>query len=179
MPESQPRNLKTVREIGRQDVLFSVARMPNTSRLFLASSEGKVFDVDLSQATPKFNELANHGRYVNTVRLAGRSVVSGAYDGKLIWWDLDQNRVTRTIDAHTRPLRQIAVSPDGSKLASVADDMVCRVWNASTGTKLHELRGHEERTPSHFSSMLYACVFSPDGRYIATGDRVGHVVVWD
>src|SRR5207247_2259848 len=40
-------------------------------------------------------------------------------------------------------------------------------------------RGHEERTPSGFSSMLYACVFSADGRQLATGDRVGHVVIWD
>ena len=27
--------------------------------------------------------------------------------------------------------------------------------------------------------MLYACTFSPDGRFLATGDKVGHVVVWD
>src|SRR5205823_1166693 len=39
--------------------------------------------------------------------------------------------------------------------------------------------GHEERTPQHLPSMLYCCVFSPDGRHLATGDRVGHVVVWD
>ena len=27
--------------------------------------------------------------------------------------------------------------------------------------------------------MLYACTFSPNGHYLATGDRVGHVIVWD
>jgi WD40 repeat protein len=64
-------------------------------------------------------------------------------------------------------------------LASVADDMVCRLWNAADGTLLHEMRGHAERTPQHFSSMLYNCVFSADGSKLATGDRVGHVVVWD
>jgi WD40 repeat protein len=27
--------------------------------------------------------------------------------------------------------------------------------------------------------MLFACAFSPDGKHVATGDKVGHVVVWD
>ena len=27
--------------------------------------------------------------------------------------------------------------------------------------------------------MLFACAISPDGRRLATGDKVGHVVVWD
>lgn len=27
--------------------------------------------------------------------------------------------------------------------------------------------------------MLYAAAFAPDGKFLATGDKVGHVVVWD
>jgi WD40 repeat protein len=27
--------------------------------------------------------------------------------------------------------------------------------------------------------MLHACAFSSDGKFVATGDKVGHVVVWD
>src|SRR5881275_1492625 len=57
--------------------------------------------------------------------------------------------------------------------------MVCRLWDVATGKKLTELRGHQEMTPHHFPSMLYAVTFSPDGHYLATGDKVGHVVVWD
>src|SRR5207249_2217115 len=56
---------------------------------------------------------------------------------------------------------------------------VCRVWNAATGERLHELRGHQEMTPTHFRSSLYCCTFSADGQRLATGDRVGHVVVWE
>src|SRR6185436_9839506 len=43
----------------------------------------------------------------------------------------------------------------------------------------HELRGHESMTPTQFNSMLYTCVFSADGKLLATADRVGHIVVWD
>ena len=70
-------------------------------------------------------------------------------------------------------------SRDGTAIASVADDMICKVWDAETGELRHELRGHGAITPHHFPSMLYACAFSPDGRHLATGDKVGHVVVWE
>jgi WD40 repeat protein len=188
MPESQPANLRVVREIARQDILFSMARVTNSNRLLVASSEGKVLEVDAGQANGPVRELAQHGRYVTSVRLVGGHAVSGGYDGKLIWWEMNpttqgdgenRGRVLRTMDAHTRWIRQIAVSPDGAMIASVADDMVCRLWNATTGTKVRELRGHPERTPANFASMLYACTFSADGRHLATGDRIGRVVVWE
>lgn len=180
MPDSQPKNLKTLRELPRKDILFSVARMPNSDRLLVGSSEGKVFSIDASRTTGEVRELANHGRYVTAVRVVGDLAISGSYDGKLIWWDLEKNAVVRTLEnAHARQVRQLAVSPDGAKLASVGDDMVCRIWNPASGERLRELKGHEEKTPTHFGSMLYACEFSRDGRYLATGDRVGHVVIWE
>ena len=68
---SNPRNLRTAREISRRDILFSVARVPNSERLFVASSDTKVHELDASLASPPARELANHGRYVTAVRLAG------------------------------------------------------------------------------------------------------------
>ena len=180
MPEANPRNLRTVREIARRDILFSVARVPNTSRLLVASNDNKVHELDAGQANPTPRDLADHGRYVTCVRLAGNKVISGGYDGRLIWWDLENNRAIRTTeDAHSRQVRQLALSPDGTKLASVADDMVCRLWNVENGERIRELRGHEARTPTNFGSMLYCCAFSNDGTKLATGDRVGHVVIWE
>ncbi len=179
MPDPNPRNLRNVREINRAGIHFSVARVPNTARLLVANSENKVVELDASQANPTAREFVDHGRYATCVRLAGNTVVSGGYDNRLIWWDLQNNRVIRTIDAHTRQLRQLAVSPDGTKLASVADDMVCRLWNIANGERIRELRGHEERTPTNFGSMLYCCAFSNDGTKLATGDRVGRVCIWN
>lgn len=179
MPDPNPRNLRNIREISRPGINFSVARLPNTSRLLLASSEQKVFEIDAGQANSTAIERANHGRYVTCVRLSGNVAVSGGYDKRLIWWNLEANRAFRTIDAHARQLRQLAVSPDGTRLASVADDMVCRLWNVQTAELLGEMRGHEKRTPTHFGSMLYCCAFSNDGTRLATGDRVGRVCIWD
>ena len=59
--------------------------------------------------------------------------------------------------------------------------MVCRVWEKNAdGLKLvHELKGHKEKTPNDFTSMLYTVAFSRGRSCFATGDKVGHVVVWD
>jgi WD40 repeat protein len=179
MPESQPRNLRVVREIARPDVLFSVARVPGSDRLLAATSSGKVVELTASQTNPPAQDLADHGRYVTSVRLAGDLAISGGYDGRLLWWDLSNRRLVRSVPAHGRWIRQLAVSPDGTRLASVGDDMVCRLWDVASGAQLRELHGHAARTPTHFTSALYACAFSPDGNRLATCDRPGHVVVWD
>jgi WD40 repeat protein len=34
-------------------------------------------------------------------------------------------------------------------------------------------------TPHNYPSMLYAVAFSDDGKWLATGDKVGHVVIWN
>jgi WD40 repeat protein len=179
MPETRSTAPRVVRQINRRDILLSVARLPNSNRLLAGGSAGKVIEVDAGRDNPADRPLADHGRYVTSVRRVGRTVISGGYDGKLLWWDLEQARLVRSVAAHDRYIRHIEVSPDGTKVASVADDMVCRVWDAASGARLQELRGHEERTPTHFPSMLYACAFSADGRRLATGDRVGHVVIWE
>src|SRR5262249_52173040 len=124
-------------------------------------------------------EVGKHKSYVTTVVLAGGSVISRGYDGRLIWWDAQKLTPVRAVDAHKKWIRKLAVTPDGKTVASVAGDMVRRLWDAANGTLLQQLRGHQEKTPPHFSSMLYACAFAPDGKLLATGDKTGHIVVWE
>jgi WD40 repeat protein len=73
----------------------------------------------------------------------------------------------------------VTASRDGRFISSVSDDMLCKIWNAQTGEVVYVLSGHQLLTPNHYPSMLYASAFSPDGRFLATADKVGHVVVWD
>jgi WD40 repeat protein len=171
--------MKAVKDISIPGTAFALTRVPSGQRLLFGSSDGKVYDLDLSASKPEPKPLGEHQSYVTGLALAGKTAVSGGYDGRLIWWDIDARKQIHAVDAHARPIRKVAVSPDGNTLASVADDMVCRLWNAPDGKPLRELRGHQERTPQHFPSMLFVCTFSPDGRFLATADKVGHIVVWE
>jgi WD40 repeat protein len=113
------------------------------------------------------------------VALAGAFVVTGAYDGKLIWWNSETLEPVRKVDAHSKWVRGVKASREGRFVASVSDDMLCKIWNSQTGEIVHVLAGHQPLTPHHYPSMLYAAAFSRDGRFLATADKVGHVVVWD
>lgn len=179
MNAPDPNNLKVVKEVNRAGILFAIAQQPASSRLFVGSSDFKVHDFDVMAEKPEPVEYAGHESYVTGVALAGKHLVSGGYDGRLIWWDTETKQQVRSIHAHTRWIRDIAATPDGKHVVSVADDMVCRIWDVATGKLVRDLLGHDSRTPHHFPSMLYACAISPDGRYVATGDRVGKNVVWD
>jgi WD40 repeat protein len=179
MSDGNPEQLKLVKEVSRPDTLLSVALRPESSQVYCGSSDFKVYDVDLAAEEVQAKEMTGHNSYVMGVALAGDRVVSGGYDRQLIWWDAETHEQVRRLKAHERPIRAVVASPDGSVVASIADDMICRLWDSQTGQQIHELRGHKEKTPNHYNSMLYACAFSPDGRYLATGDKVGHIVVWD
>jgi WD40 repeat protein len=177
-----PTTFKLLKELSRQEIFLSLARMPSSSRLFLGASDGKVYDVDLLAEKPEWKSLEGHTSYVTGVTLVNgnQTLVSGGYDGKLIWRKVENGEVIRTIEAaHSKWIRNVIASPDGKRVVSIGDDMLGRVWDAESGNKIHDLKGHEEKTPNHFPSMLYAACISADSRLLATGDRVGRVVIWD
>jgi WD40 repeat protein len=178
-PATHPENFKVRKQISRSDIVFAIARKPGTGRLFCGGSDFTVYEIDINQAKPEGTLLGRHGSYVTCLALVGTTLVSGGYDGRLIWWDTESRIQRKSVDAHAKWIRGIATAPDGSVVASVADDMVCRIWDVESGRLIHELRGHDELTPTHFPSMLFACAISPDGRLLATGDKVGTILVWD
>jgi WD40 repeat protein len=179
MNAPNPDTLKQFKDFQRPVITFGIARLEGTDAVYFGCSDFKVYSADLSAAKFEPKELYSHESYVTGVALAGLSLVSGGYDGKLVWCDITTGEKIRTIDAHSKWIRKVISSPDGKILASVADDMVCRVWDAATGKIVHELRGHKEMTPNNYTSMLYAVTFSADGKLLATADKVGHIVVWD
>lgn len=178
MSNANPENLKIVKEHGQQGVLFRIAGGGETA--FVASSDANVYALAMMQDKLEPQPLSGHTSYVTGLVETAHGLVSGSYDRKLIWWNTETREPIRTIDAaHAKWIRNLAVSPDGQFVASVADDMVCRIWNAADGSLKHELKGHEAITPNHYPSMLFCCAFSADGGKLATADKVGHVVVWD
>src|SRR4051812_38598473 len=179
MKAPSPDTLKLHKDYSRPVVTFAVARADGSDTAYLGCSDFKVYQADFAAAKFEPKELYGHESYVTGVALADKTLVSGGYDGKLTWFDTEGGKVVRTHEAHSKWIRKVIASPDGKLVASVADDMVCRLWDAATGKVAHELRGHKEKTPNDFGSMLYAVAFSADGALLATGDKVGHVVVWD
>lgn len=179
MTAPNPDTLKQVKALDRPAAVFAVAAVPGSQQVYLASQDFKVHAADLAAAKVEPKELYAHGSYVTGAALAGKFLVTGGYDRKLVWYDTEAGKEMRRVAAHDRWLRKVVASPDGRLVASVADDMVGKLWDAASGKLVREIRGHQPQTPHDFPSMLYAAAFSADGKHLATGDKVGHVVIWE
>src|SRR3954470_21002698 len=100
-PESSPSSptLKLVKELKREEIVFALARAPGAQRLVFGGSDFRVYDVDLAQDKPAPRVLGDHGHesYVTGLAAAGagRWAVSGGYDGRLIWWDVESGARVR------------------------------------------------------------------------------------
>jgi len=177
---ADPSKLKKLQEVGRPEILFSIARVPGTETVFVGASDGHLYRMDLTAEKVEPQAIPGHQSYVTGVAYFQGRIVSCGFDKKVIWRDAETGMISRELEsAHGKWIRGMAQSADGSKLATVGDDMVCRVWDALTGDLIQELAGHDQQTPHHYPSMLYAAAFSPDGKHLATADRVGRIVVWD
>jgi WD40 repeat protein len=94
---------------------------------------------------------------------------------RLSAYDLVRGAYVAVLPGHGRPVRCLAVSPDGSLLASAAgsDDEPAEllVWEASSRRLVQAFSGH--------GVGVTATAFSPDGRRLASAALDGAVKVWD
>ena len=175
---ADPNQLRVLRQYTRPDILFSVAG-EDLQQIYVGSSDARIYELELDGKEPRSSVFEGHRSYVTGLALRDGVLVSASYDGDLIWWDVGAREAQRKQKGHGKWIRDLRVTPDGNTLITAADDMVCRLWNLKSGALLHELKGHEKRTPHHFPSMLFCTAVSPDNRWLATADKVGHIVIWD
>ncbi len=181
MSLADPTKFKITKTVRLPGISLCIALLPQSQKLFVGGSDFKVRELDMAADKPQPVEFTveGHQSYVTGAAIMGPHLVTGGYDGRLIWWDIEKRAPVRAVVAHDKWMRGLVASPDGRLIASVADDMLCKVWDSAAGNLVHTLAEHKPMTPHHFPSMLYAVAFSHDGQLLATGDKVGHVAVWD
>ncbi|MCA9049671.1 MAG: PQQ-binding-like beta-propeller repeat protein [Planctomycetaceae bacterium] len=180
-----PATVKVEKTFSLPGMAFCVAEGADeeaASRLFAGLSDFAVYQFDPTAEKVEARAISEskHDSYVMGLVHSGSSLVSGSYDGSLIWWNPDTGEIIRRVEkAHDKWVRMLAVTPDGRRVVSVADDMRTRVWDAATGERIFDWGDYEQKTPQGYPSMLYAVAVSPDGKWLATGDRTGRVLVRD
>ncbi|HEY7427905.1 MAG TPA: hypothetical protein VH682_26975 [Gemmataceae bacterium] len=175
-----PKAVKLLAAYKTPGALYAVCLDQVQRTLYGGGTDGALYAVDLAADKPvAVRKSALHDNYVADLALRGRMLISGGYDRKLIWFDLDAGKQVRTVAAHEGWVRKLALTPDGKRVLSVGDDMLAKVWDAETGKLLATHAGHAGRTPEGFLSALYALAVSQDGKHAASGDRAGFVRVWD
>lgn len=164
--------------------VLDIAHDSHSSRAYAACMDG-VYEVDLE--TQRVTRLHEHQSYVSSVAVIPEcdTLLSAGYDGQLVWYDLKRRTVYRRIHAHQFWSWDMCVSLDGRLVASVTGQYLAgaqdysplperepsvRIYDVRTGNPLHAL----PHVPS-----VQAVAFTPDSRYVAAGNLMGEVRIWD
>jgi WD40 repeat protein len=193
---------KKVRTLGRHTgPILAVAFSPDGRLLASASHDrtAKVWDTTTGKAVTTFG---GHGGRVHGVAFSpdGRRVASASSDNTVRIWDAATGQAVLTLRGPALPLGGLVFSPDpwttilsvavgtrvslGSvafsrdggllvapSLAPIPANRQVKVWDAHTGKEVLAFRGHADD--------VYAAVFDPTGKRIASAGEGGTVRVWD
>ena len=75
-----------------------------------------------------------------------------------------------TLEGHTNDVQSLAMSPDGTTLASGSLDSTVKLWDTKTFEEMATLRVNGE---------IWSLAFSPDGSMLAAGTVGGWIALWD
>lgn len=123
------------------------------------------------QGSPVINDLVFH---------PSELYLFGAYqDRSVLNWDLENGERENIYQDHRGVARAVAISPDGTLLASAIDHLV-RLWRSTRGwafgkpgpTLSLQVLDEESRAP------FYDLAFSPDNTLLATGTE-GYITLWN
>jgi WD40 repeat protein len=95
----------------------------------------------------------------------GKTIVSAGKTANIVLWDVAARHERLTIPAKSAVVC-LAVSPDGSLLASGHLDKVIRLWKLVTGEKLATLKGA--------AGEVRGLAFSPDGKWLVSAHGVNY-----
>ena len=87
----------------------------------------------------------------------------------ILIWEVPQGKSHFTLKGHTDKVNVLAFTPNGHTLASGSDDGTIRLWDASTGTQILNLR----------SGKTHALAFSMDGKTLASISSTFSIQLWD
>jgi WD40 repeat protein len=145
---------------GHRGPVNCLAFSPDGRSLASGGGDHALFVWDLETQTPRFRR-ADHYQNVWCVAFSpdGQTVATGdgAFgtddrEAQVRLWDAAEGRLVRKWFGHLNSVQDLAFSPDGRTLATTGWDARVRLWDPSVGTRLHQIRGADNRKGLSFSA---------------------------
>ncbi|MFW9872451.1 MAG: WD40 repeat domain-containing protein [Candidatus Thorarchaeota archaeon] len=96
--------------------------------------------------------------------------IRGSNDGKLKEFNILTGELVRVFGNHEGPVYALAISEDGSYLASSSDKTI-KVWSYALGSHLFTLEAHDD--------AVNCLQFDPDGEFLLSGSVDDTIKVWN
>lgn len=167
--------------------VLGLAITSDGSRAVCACADGIIYDFFTADGRMEPFEGGHAPSYASGAVLLpdGATLITSGYDGRLVWHDIATRQQKMALQAHDFWSWQLAVSRDGSRIASVTGQYLAAGWKYEPDVEvepsvrvLDARTGKDVATFSHVPPVQ-SCAFSPDGRYLAAGNLLGEVRVWD
>ena len=161
---------------GHEGAISSLAFSPDTHWLATGGLDHTVRLWDLNALDPVASArvLRGHDGWVFGLAFSpdGRLLASGGTDAMVRLWDLEADfpAIDPAILPHDNWVTTLSFSPDGYQLASAG--AVVRLWQVDPPLLTTSL-------PHAENDLIRALAYSPDGRWLATGDDDGITYLWD
>ena len=145
----------------------------NDQLIAFGSNDEKVQVWDVTH--DKSVTIGNHKDLVSSVAFSPSDetyVASGSYDKTICIWNVERRELAvGPLTGHEDYVREVAYSPDGTRLVSGSNDNTVRIWSSETGQLLSTLNGHSDRVQS--------VAYSFDGLRIVSGSDDRTILVWN
>lgn len=115
--------------------------------------------------------LEGHNAAVNAVVSAKNGLVVSAGDDFTVRLWSETEGESRVLGTHTAKVIRLAMSPDGTRVASASWDRTLRIWSIAGETPPIEITGHD--------NIVNDVMFSSDGQRLYSASADGTIRVWD
>ena len=141
------------------------------------SSKFEVFDLASGSLTKSFEAKDNPFGISHMALSANSNILAIAeHTNSVKIWRIERGaELQSTFVSHKSSLDAIAISPDGSLIATGGEDdypaMPVKIWSVESGKRVASFTGH--------TNAIHSLCFSPDGKYLASGSSDGTIKIFD
>jgi WD40 repeat protein len=160
------------RHTFRGDInVFSVTTFSQDGKLLVASDPtGLLFVWDTTTGKQRSRTRLDPRPTHLTLSPDGQRLFAADYEGQVRVFSLSFGLTVRRFPAHVGPINCLALSTDGTTLATAGREGTIKVWNAVGG---------QFRTTLRAVGEVRQLAFHPDGQRLASAALSGSIQVWD